>query len=154
MEARRLPFDLDTLSLGSVITAADVERITGISQSLMEFGLARLNLINKIRDHLEAKLETDVAVIQHEGNIKVLTERERGLYEQRNAADAIKALNRTVRRMLTVDTKEMSDEEREEHERQIMRRTMQMQAAREADATFRKQLRERATPRMIGEVAT
>lgn len=153
MEARRLPFDLDTMALGSVLTVAEIEKITGINQTSIDFALARLNLIGKIRDHLEAKLETDVAVIQHEGTIKVLTERERAFYEQRNAADAIRMLNRTVRRMLTVDTKELTDEEREEHERQIVRRTMQMQAAKEADTTFRRQLRERSSPRMIAEGA-
>lgn len=153
MEARRFPFDFDTMDLGSVLSVAEIEKITGISQTSIDFGLARLNLIGKIRDHLEAKLQTDVAVVQHEGSIKVLTERERAFYEQRNAADAIRMLNRTVRRMLTVDTKELTDEEREEHERQILRRTMQMQAAREADLTFRRQLRGRATPRMIEEGA-
>ena len=118
-EATPYPMDFDVLEKGSVISAEDVERITGFTRAESAHGMAIMRLCTLIQDRLA---ERDLFVItkQSKGAIHVLDDPDASAHAFGEANRHMRGYHRNTRRLGTVDVSRLSETQKRDHENRIM----------------------------------
>lgn len=126
--------DLNKLSKGSIIPAADIERVTGICRS--DNGDAyRLGML-VFKAWLEAYWQRERSVIvtirAHGDELSILTDAEASAYQSRNFRAKLRGAKRSHRKMMGVATSKLTYQEKEAHEREVEIQGRYIQAMKSA----------------------
>lgn len=146
MEASRHPIDFDALAPGSVISAAECQRIFGVERRLRAYQLKLLEFGNEVSRRLSERYGRIIVVVQRKDGLAVLTEAERVAHVQRQAGSARRKRRRAVAAARDTDISQLTDEQRRDHERFLLLEAWRMQAERETTTRFIAEERKRSTP--------
>ena len=116
MTAERWPLDFEKLQRGDVIASADIESISGVSQSSRKFPLEVLKLSRQIEQHFDVHRGEIVCVISQNDNLRILTVPEQARYTRRQAVVRRTSLLRTMRKGMSVDLAQLTEDEARVHE--------------------------------------
>jgi len=108
------PLDFDSLKKGSIIPPGDVSEAIEMDVLDKNFALKALALAQQIEVELAARGEA-VTVCVRQGAIHVLTDEEASIYNDASFERGIRRLLRAHRRMMSVDTKQLSEGRKQEH---------------------------------------
>lgn len=134
MEPQRHPLDFSKLKRGDVISIPELERATCVDQSAgKDFRLAVLNLREQIMREVSIRNGCLVSVEYRERfGIKVLTHAEQSAYTANHFGISIRRAIRSNQFHSSVDVTQLSDREREEHERASRRQAFIISGMMEA----------------------
>lgn len=119
IEATQYPMAFDDLEKGSVISAEEVERITGFTRCQTAHGMAVMKLVNQIVERLEER-ELYVIVRQEKGALHVLDDPNGSAHAYGEYLRHARGCGRNLRRMGKVDVNRLSNTEARDHENRLM----------------------------------
>lgn len=139
-EATPYPMDFDVLEKGSVISAEEVERITGLTRAESAHGMAIMRLSGLIQQRL-ADRELFVITKQSKGAIHVLEDPDASAHAFAEANRHMRGYHRNARRLGTIDVSRLSDIEKRDHENRVMIAARVSRAMRKELSSVRLELR-------------
>jgi hypothetical protein len=131
MECQKYPLDFDALVKGSVITVDQLESITGFKQGSEEYAFK----VMALRDQIERELHQrghNWTVAQVKRNLKVLTDGEAVLHNERKFKAGFAMQVQAHWRAEGVDVAQLSDGEKERHTRNLCLQAAQILASKQA----------------------
>jgi hypothetical protein len=150
MESTEYPIQTDDLSKGSVITADELERATGVRRDSDRY---RLGLL-KVRDYITERFRDrgEIITVKQEGDtLRILTDAEATEYNERSAEQGLAKMGRALVRQVGVDVRNLTDAQRRDHERRLLIQSKTLQAARAGRrAALQPGRHERTTPQLNG----
>lgn len=124
------PLDVSKLTKGQVLTLAELEPILGVSPTSRKWPLKLLNLRQKI-ETLRRGLGLPIFTFRvKRGELLVCDDSDASQYNRSMGKRGIKRFRRASVRNLAVDTSKLTDEERQTHERTVLRQAMMLAAIR------------------------
>ena len=127
------PIDPHTLRKGDTIPADTIEQITGVKRTdYKRYQLALLKAKSLIDQKLESVDINWTLRIQGE-TIRVLTDAEASQYNEDASDAARRRIERCAFRMCGVDTSKLTQEERKQHDRRVLKIAMRQRMLRESD---------------------
>lgn len=115
----KFPLDYDLLEKGSIITVDTLTAIFNLPADDQRFKLKCLALTGEITRQLSER-GIEATVCQCRGAIKVLTDSEATSYNERQGLLGRRKIKRSFRRLVNVDVANLTDKEREAHEKRIL----------------------------------
>lgn len=128
MEARRHPFDFDTINIGDTISAADCQRAIGIDPKLAEYSLKLLGLAEKVTDALSQRFNRKIVVVCLRNGLRVLTESERLEHADRQAMRAFAGIRSAMHTLADTDVTQLTADQRDRRDRALELRSKQYAA--------------------------
>ena len=120
MNDQKHPMDFDALNKGAFISPAEVERIMGVPQSnVARFTLAGLRLRAIIHRQLRIR-DRPATCVCRKGGIAVLTDSEAAVYNAKRFRHGLRHSARSYRRAVSVDVTQLTEEERRDHDRNLV----------------------------------
>lgn len=119
IEATQYPMAFDDLEKGSIISADEVERITGFTRCQTAHGMAVMKLVNQIVERLEER-ELYVMVRQEKGALHILDDPNGSAHAYCEFLRHARGCGRNIRRMGKVDVSKLSGSESRDHENRLM----------------------------------
>jgi hypothetical protein len=149
------PLDVTKLTKGQVISIAELEHILVMRRDNLQWWKRLLQLKHKIEVNRKRMGLPELTMHTHGGELVVCTDAEASQYNKRRRKIGIRHSLRAVRRNLSVDDSQLTQEEREAHHREIMRGGMLISAIRGATRRKPPQIeeRKRAAPPMVASEA-
>lgn len=145
LEIRYFPLDFDALKKGDTIPPDRLEQLTGCERGTSKYQLAVLTLRERIvKECHERGREFTVAIIK--GALRILTDSEASLYNARAFKGKFRGAGRALKRAARVDTSNLDDGQKKEHERNLIVFGKMLQAARSARAAIAATPHQRTTP--------
>jgi hypothetical protein len=126
MNASKWPLDYELLARGTTLTREQVENATNLSARDERYRLAALRLAHSIREHFAARGDF-VTVISEGDTLRILTHAEQSRYAPQREAKAIRQIMVARAEGNAVDTKQLTDSEREWHEAWLRRNSWRAQ---------------------------
>jgi len=146
----RYPLNFDALRQGMKIPVEEVGRILGMAPSENRmFHLKVLGLQNKIDREMRNRGHLWTYRIDH-GSIVICTDSDAAEHNARDFRLRFRAAGRAHARNAAVDTRQLSAEKRETHERTLLVQGRMLQAARTVRSTLQVQASVRKTPGLLG----
>lgn len=117
-EAQRFPLDFDALHKGSVVSAEEIEAIVRVSRDSARYSARQTDLCFRIERELRDRgIDATVATIKDE--IHVLDDPAAAIHNRQLFDKGMKRLRRAHRKLMQVDTGQLSDEERKQYVRTL-----------------------------------
>lgn len=116
--AREYPIETDGLHKGSVVDSATIELAFGVKVGTDKFHLAVLQCQEYIERRLAERGEI-VVTRQDKNDVRICTDSEAAKYTEREFRAGMRKMARHYRKMTTVDRSNLTDEEREAHDRRL-----------------------------------
>lgn len=139
------PLDFDALEKGHCINAERLQQLTGKQRGTDEYNLAVLALRERIvRECKDRNKNFTVAMVK--GALRILTDEEAAVYNVRTFRAGFRRSHSSLRRLAKVDTAALSDQQKSEHERNVIVFGKMLQAARSARTAIAGTPHERTTP--------
>lgn len=130
MTAQAYPLDFDALNRGDLIPAERIEGIFNITRYQEAFRFKSMHLAAQIEAHFLA-VRADVLLVKHEGDdLRLLTHQQQAAEAQRRASAHISGFGRAIVKAAGVDVAQLTDEERERHDRFLHVSTFRLQQLR------------------------
>lgn len=128
MTIKYYPLDFDSLQKGDTITVEQLEEIIGHNRLTTRYNLGVLNLCERIRRELEDRgKHITTAVIK--GALRLLTDEEAAEYTHRQFKVGLRKSARYHQQQLHVVTTNLSEVQRQQHERRIIINSAMLLAA-------------------------
>lgn len=146
MKTKRYPVDLSTIIKGRVFSPEEIEYLTGAKRGTPEYALALLNLRTHIENALITTGHPPLTLKCDHNSLRVLTDAEAAEY---NAQQFDRLQRRAARRFalqMAVDISELSENERETHEKKVLVNGKILQAISNVRKQFKLKPHERKTP--------
>src|SRR3990167_11413014 len=115
----KFPLDFDLLDKGSVISADTLTDIFSLPVDDPRYRLKCLSLVEQITRQLSDR-GIEATVCQSRGSIRVLTDSEATTYNERQGLLGRRKIRKSFRRLLNVDTANLSDKERSAHDKRLL----------------------------------
>lgn len=128
-DAKRWPFDFHAIYKGDTITPDQCERIIGMSREQKRYALKLVKLAEILEKGLR-RIGRKCTVRCLRDGIRVLTDAEAAEHNDAMVHQHLRGARRSVRRQSDVDTSNLSDGQRKQHEKALIRNGMMLQAAR------------------------
>jgi len=125
--ADRYPIDFDQLQRGDVIPAETVEAYSGLHRDDKRFNFELMSLAEDIRRHFRECHGLTVSVRQSGGDLCVLTNEQQAHYTRQQEILRMRRYLRTCAEGLAVDLAQLSEEQRDKHEKFQLRIGWQQQ---------------------------
>ena len=139
------PLDFDSLKKGDNITPDRLEKLTGKTRGTDGYNLAVLALRERIvRECKDRGKHFTVAVVK--GTLRILTDEEAALYNVRTFRAGFRRSGKSLRRLTKVNVGQLSDQQKRDHERNLLVFGKMLQAARSARAAIAATPHQRMTP--------
>lgn len=145
MSEQQYPLDYDNLAKGSVVEAAECERITGVNQNSQRFAFALLKLKQRVQRDMERR-GTPVTIKITANSLHVLTDAEASIYNAKQQTFGIRRQFRAHKRNLGVDATQLTAEELREHQKRLIAGSRMMQAIKATRRQLSLECRARVTP--------
>jgi hypothetical protein len=149
-ERREYPFDTDSLEKGGRIPARDIEDAYGVRQGTAEYSFAMLRAKDYIARSVLDKRGEVWTIVERDGELRILTDSEAAKENERTILLKMRSVARAHHRALNVDRAQLTEEERDVHDRNLQRRGRQIASWREAGRTPKPVATERSTPLLPG----
>jgi len=127
-EAARFPLDFDKLQRGDYLTPEQVEAATLKPRTDPQFWAAALQLRSMILAHFRARGDL-VTVISEGDGLRILTHAEQAEYAPQREERAVRQLVLSHAEGKAVDVAQLSDDQRQRHERWMLRNAFRVQQA-------------------------
>jgi len=145
------PLDFDSLQKGDSIAPDRLERLTNRKRGTDGYNLAVLALRERIvRECKDRGKHFTVALVK--GSLRILTDEEAALYNVRTFRAGFRRSGKSLRRLSKVNTAALSDQQKADHERNLIVFGKMLQAARSARAAIAATPHQRTTPGLPGPV--
>ena len=118
MKATRYPLDYDTLKKGDVITAEQLEKITGLPRDSTKYQLKVMALQQHVADELAVR-GRPVTVVVRLRELVILTDAEASTYNHERLGVHLHGAMRAHDRTQAVDVSNLDDDQKKEHVRRI-----------------------------------
>lgn len=141
----RFPFDYEALSKGDTITTYEIERVLSINANHPAFRLALLGLREQLLKSL-AILGKHWTVTTERNCLNILTDEEASVHNARLFASKERSMKRDHWRQLNVDQSNLSDIQRDQHERTLIVQSLKLAALKQTRKEIRIALATRSTP--------
>lgn len=128
-EPSRFPLDFDSLKRGDFLSPEAVEEATLMERSDPHYWRAVLRLKAKIMDHFQVKHGEIVTVVQRGDGLRILTHAEQAEHAPMREERAVKQLVRSHAEGQAVDLTQLDAEQRQKHERWLLRNAFRVQQA-------------------------
>lgn len=132
----RWPFPYDTLEKGTEIPPESIEpliepevidgKLTRIDRWHWKYGLKLLAIAEEI-EHQMADRGLFVTVKQTKRGLRILTDDESSIYNECEQRRHLRAVARRQRRLIGVDAAQLTDEQKQQHERRVLVGGLRMQ---------------------------
>ena len=140
------PLDFDKLQKGSIVPKEKVEELYNISHTDKLYSLRVLGLREEIEREL-ANRKRPVVTRCIDDAIHILEDAAAAKYTAHQGRAAVRKLVRTHHRALTgVDVSNLTDDERREHDHEIVKNGKYIQAIKQVRREMRLESHKRATP--------
>ena len=123
----KYPLDFEALEKGYVITAAEIEKISGKQRGTDEYKFAQLSLKERVEREM-ALLGKPATCKCERDDLRILTDSEAAKHTHDLFMQAISAMRRNFGRKASVDIENLTDEERKRHEHQLINQGRYVQA--------------------------
>jgi hypothetical protein len=125
------PLDFDALKKGDEIEADRLESITNTKRGTDQYNLAVLALRARIMQELKDRGKfVTVAVVK--GCLRLLTDEQAALYNARMYRAGFQRAGRSLKRLAKVDVGNLTDQQKQDHERTLLVFGKMLQAAKTA----------------------
>lgn len=133
MSLSKYPFDFDTMQKGQLISAGELEQVTGEKSGTDKFDFAVLALRTTIETELWKRGHMwTLSGKGCEGGLKILTDAEAAVYNEERFKTGISIAAKAHGRALGVDVAELTAEQRAAHDRALCNQAAQLMAMKEA----------------------
>jgi len=112
------PMDFDQLEKGSVITAEQLEQITGFDRKEAGFSLAVMRFSGRVTREMGAR-GIDVVTRVKKNKLHILEDDEASTYTAERGKIFYRGMCRSLRRMAYIDQANLGDKQRKRHERAV-----------------------------------
>lgn len=129
MQAEKYPLDYDLLKKGDLIPPEHVETVVKMSRTSPQYGLKVLAFKQQIESELEARGRPMVLKCE-KGGLKVLTDEEARPYTEQQFRQHQHGLRRAHMRTCVIDSSNLSSEDRQRLESQILAQGAKLAALR------------------------
>lgn len=129
MTASRFPLDFDQLRRGDYLPPETVEKATLTERSHPQFWAAALKLRDEIRAHFQHAHGDLVTIVSERDGLRILTHQEQAEYAPQREAKAVRQLVLSHAEGKAVDVAQLGDEQRQKHERWMLRNAFRLQQA-------------------------
>ena len=120
--AERWPFDPDAVTKGSVVMSAEqIDRYVQAPRESKKRRLAVLHLSKMLKRCLAQRGIVGWTICEREEALVVLSDQEASPYNHRRLQESVRAIFESHLRQTHVDTTQLPDAERAEHDRRLMR---------------------------------
>lgn len=126
MDAQRFPLDFQALKRGDYLTPAQVEDATLTPRDNRHFRTAMLQLRDEIMAFFLGRGEI-VTVVTEQDGLRILTHAEQAEHAPARARKAAQQMLMAHAESQAVDVRQLTDDERQRHERAAMRISWQRQ---------------------------
>jgi hypothetical protein len=148
-EIQYYPLDFAALKKGDSLTPDRLEELTNSERGTDEYNLRVLVLRERIvRTCRELGNHFTVAMVK--GSLRILTDSEAALYNARSFRGKFRGAGAALRRAARVDTANLDDGQKREHEQNIVTFGRMLQAARHARRNIAATPHQRTTPGLPG----
>lgn len=148
----RYPVDFDKLDKGSVVPAEVIEKMANASRGTPRFALTALSLCSQIEREL-ARRGRIVFVRQVKNDVRVLTDPEAAKHAPRRCSSGRKRERKAHAIQLAIDARNLTDDERREHERRVLIESRYMAARNGVSRQIRLEACRRNVPTLPGFAA-
>ena len=131
-EGSRFPLDFDTLKRGDFLAPEEVEAATLTKRTEDHYWRKVLRLKAEIMDHFQAKRGEVVTVVSRGDGLRILTHAEQAEHAPIREERAIKQLVRSHAEGAAVDLSQLDTEQKQRHERWLLRNAFRVQQAEAA----------------------
>jgi hypothetical protein len=129
--AERYPLDYDALAKGQTIDADRIEEIVGVSRTLAAYSGKQVQLAATIEEEL-ADRGKPVTVQCIGAEIRILTDSEALAATENRFRKYLRQLGKAHHNLSEVDTRNLTEDERRRHDRQLVVQAAVLVGAREA----------------------
>lgn len=129
MTPSRFPVDFDQLRRGDYLPPEAVEKATLTDRSHPHFWAASLRLRDEIRAHFHHQHGDLVTVVSERDGLRILTHQQQAEHAPQREAKAIRQLLLSHAEGKAVDLRQLGDEQRQKHERWMLRNAFRLQQA-------------------------
>lgn len=131
MNGEPFPLNFDDLKRGDYLPPEDVEKATLTSRSDHKaFRIRALQLCKQIRGHFLRTLGDTVTVVFDGDGLRILTHQEQFEHAPKRADQALRQIALSQQEASAVDVRQLSDEQREQHDRFIRKNSWRLQQIR------------------------
>lgn len=128
MDAQRWPLDFEALKRGDYLTPEIVEGAVQCSRFDKNYRLEVLRLRAMIQDSFVSRGDL-VTVVSERDGLRILTHSEQADYAPEREARSVRQMMLAKAEGAAVDLKQLSDEQRQRHERWMLRASWRLQQA-------------------------
>jgi len=128
MDPRPFPLDFNLLRRGDYLTPEQVEDATLTTRSSVDYRVAMLQLRDQILAHFLG-LGDVVTVVTEKDGLRILTHAEQAEYAPTREQRAVRQLLISHAEGKAVDVSQLTDEQRERHNRWLLRNAWRLQQA-------------------------
>ena len=128
MDAQRWPLDFEALKRGDYLTPEIVEAAVQCSRFDKNYRLEVLRLRTMIQDSFVARGDL-VTVVSERDGLRILTHSEQADYAPEREARSVRQMLLAKAEGAAVDLKQLGDEQRQRHERWLLRASWRLQQA-------------------------
>jgi hypothetical protein len=129
MKTTEYPIATDELQKGDVITIDELESATEARRDSPRFWAAVLRVSDYIAARFRDRGEI-VTIRQDGGALRILTDEEATVYNERAAECGLAKMGRALVRQMGVDVRNLTEGQRRDHERRLLVQSKTLQAAR------------------------
>lgn len=139
------PLDFDTLEKGTVIPREKVEEIMGVKFTSPRYQFKLMALVDMIQRGLKKRGLLWTVVIRGD-QVRILTDAEAVEHNQKQTERGRRKMTRAFVRNRAVDVSQLSEEQKQTHERQLLNQGRMLQAMRVALRAIKSEAHQRQTP--------